>query len=120
MADREKVIRGLEVHCSDQSCIECPYQGRYCTMELASDTLAILREQKARVMTLEEVEKMDAKSDPDPVYAEWSTGRTGWIVGSIHLLAAMMKNENRDIRVWTSRPTPEQMRDTKWEEEYDG
>lgn len=56
MPDREKVIKGLE-HCKDVNklnCDECPYDynGRgngksECTAELASDALALLKEQEA-------------------------------------------------------------------------
>ena len=126
MAEREKVIAALE-WCIEKPCNpKCPYFSQedkaqaYCLFKkIMPDALALLKEQEARVMTLEEVEEMAAKSDPDPICAEWSTGRTGWVVGSIHLVAAMMKNGNRDIRVWTSRPTPDQMRDTPWEGEED-
>ena len=117
---REKVMKGLSICADDdETCSNCPYRDGISTFQcltgLAKDALALLKEQEARLMTLEEVEEMAAKSDPDPICAEWSTGRMGWIVGSIHLLANMMKNGNRDIRAWTSRPTPEQMRDTPWE-----
>lgn len=123
MIERENVMRGLEAcsSCLGSCSTECPYYShtRSCTgVQLKKDALALLREQEPRVMTVDEVEEMAAKSDPDPVFAEWIMGGTGWIVGCIHLLADMMKN-GYNIRVWTSRPTPEQMRDTKWEGDND-
>lgn len=118
--DWEKVIRGL-IACKNHWCAECPYamQGMKCCGRdrMFDDALALLKEQEARVMTLEEVEEMATKSDPDPVCAEWSTGRTGWVIGSIRLLSDMMKNGNREVRVWTSRPSEQQMRETPWKGE---
>lgn len=69
-------------------------------------------------MTREEVNKRAESLDPDPVFVEWKqTGGTAWIVGSINIIAGMLNMGNRDVRVWSSRPTPEQMRETKWEGE---
>ena len=63
MTDREKVIKGLE-HCSEDGCKECPYE-QDCTMadgfsELASDALALLKEQEA-------VEPLDIIDEKYPV-----------------------------------------------------
>lgn len=113
MADREKTIRGLEVHCSDQPCSECPYQGRYCTMELASDALAILREQKARVVTTADFENNPNLDDGGHlnVWEEYKDGtRCRWNTINVNDVRAFT-----DIhRYWTSRPTPEQMRAVPW------
>jgi hypothetical protein len=53
MADREKVIKGLEI-CVDRvpgkyTCNECPYEidGNYCETNLAKDAIALLKEQEA-------------------------------------------------------------------------
>lgn len=47
MVDREKVRRGLETHYSEHLCLQCPYRGEeHCTMELAADALALLKEQE--------------------------------------------------------------------------
>lgn len=61
---REKVIKGL-AECShsqcQMDCYECPYytevKGVHCYQELLRDALNILKEQEARVMPLEEVDK---------------------------------------------------------------
>ena len=52
MADKEKVIKGLEV-CIDRvpgeyDCNECPYEidGNYCEINLAKDAIALLKEQE--------------------------------------------------------------------------
>ena len=52
MADREKVIKGLEYHLKELSvgktCFECPYCGNNpCEIHLITDALALLKEQEA-------------------------------------------------------------------------
>lgn len=68
MIDREKVIKGLE-HCSEDGCKECPYE-QDCTMadgfsELASDALALLKEQEKRINELEEKLRLLEYGDKD-------------------------------------------------------
>jgi len=51
MADREKVIKGLEYHIKELSvgktCFECPYCGNNpCEIHLITDALALLKEQE--------------------------------------------------------------------------
>ena len=70
MAEREKVIRGLEAHSNPKTCEtcageDCPYYNRggsypkvTCSSFLAADALALLREQEARVMDAEEVARL--------------------------------------------------------------
>lgn len=121
MTDREKVMKGLEC-CIDvnteASCRECPYYNheRCDPDDVLRDALTLLKKQEARVMTVDEINKRAESLDPDPIFVQWrETGGTAWIVGSINIIAVMVNSGNRDVRAWTSRPTPEQMRDTKWE-----
>ena len=73
MADREKVIRGLECHATKGfvACQDCPYypdeliyeddddmEGTICEEKLAADAIALLKEQEARVMDAEEVARL--------------------------------------------------------------
>lgn len=65
MADREKVIRGLEAHCETWDgklgdCIRnpdmCPYRrggGSGCTAALAADALALLKAQEEKIASLQ-------------------------------------------------------------------
>ena len=51
MADREKVIKGLEYHLKELSvgktCFECPYCGNNpCEIHLITDAIALLKEQE--------------------------------------------------------------------------
>lgn len=137
---REKVIWGLEA-CNRQSyngsdCQNCPYYEDEDTAELPfgicniqdmfDDALALLREQEPRVMTLEEVRDSD-----DWMWIEYLSGYVEWqkqsdIFGCYE--DGVMWNDSTfdcndsygiEWRCWTSRPTPEQMRDTKWEGEKD-
>lgn len=57
MPDREKVKRGLECHRKGvyEFCKQCPYHYDGCEATLCSDALALLKDQEARVMTLEEL-----------------------------------------------------------------
>ena len=62
MPDREKVIKGLECCTRGDVCFsDCPYfkevpmaDGR-CITAVQADALALLKEQEARVLTLDEV-----------------------------------------------------------------
>ena len=46
MAEREKVIRGLEL-CASTDCVGCPYRGvSPCQNKLAADALALLKDQE--------------------------------------------------------------------------
>jgi hypothetical protein len=123
MADREKVIRGLEC-CIDPEvpCRECPYYnyGHCDPDDVRRDALALLKEQEPRVMTLEEV--IHSK---DWVWYQWKNTHYGWAI-AVNCDGKWIEWEDSTTdqlckygekwRCWTSRPSPEQMRDTKWEE----
>ena len=149
MADREKVIRGLELCAYDpdpgqelkelRSCPECPYYRAGCSPQLIRDALALLQEQEPRVMDAEEVARLT-----EEIY-QWlwieEIQNITWNLyclrafvyskhpdtGEFYILANgyrdMVKLEGNEYgktwRCWTSCPTPEQMRGTKWEEDSD-
>lgn len=139
MADREKVIRGLELCAYDpdpgqelkeiRSCPECPYYREGCSPQLIRDALALLREQEPRVMTLEEIRSGAAEvvwlEDADkpnviPGIRFKLMDEDGDEAVAIHVMdgfvGARLEVYGKMWRAWTSRPTPEQMRDAKWEE----
>ena len=55
MADREKVIRGLE-RCKSgefEACTHCPYDGHGCEQALIGDAIALLKEQEPPIRCAE-------------------------------------------------------------------
>lgn len=134
MPDREKVIRGLEL-CAGTDCIGCPYRGvSPCQNKLAADALALLKEQEPRVLEYSEIEKHPLvwleDNDKEDVIPALFLQYNGWnaeflrqspdeYVSSLVRSAtvyAVEKTYGVMWRAWTSRPSPEQMRDTPWEE----
>jgi len=129
---REKVIRGLELCAYDpdpgqelkevRSCPECPYYRAGCSPQLIRDALALLREQEPRVMTQEEVlatqegvvvwmeENSESGNYIQPIV---STGNG--CLGNFYIGVGAYGVEMRERRFWSSRPSEQQMRDTKWE-----
>ena len=128
MADREKVIRGLECCTtgdpdSSRECKKCPYRRKGITNEpcfnaLHADALALLKGQEARVVTTADFENNPGLDDGGHlnVWEEYKDGtRYRWNTINVNDVRAFT-----DIhRYWTSRPTPEQMRDTPWKGEND-
>jgi len=143
-AEREKVIRGLEACVHNQhlmQCESCPYHTdkARCLTTLMRDALDLLREQEARVMDEDEVfvtelstvlylERRRARETTRIVPAiltdhdTWSYGQLSSYRYAEFVYEGKLI-DHRDLatygvtwRCWTSRPTPEQMRDTKWEE----
>lgn len=135
---REKVIRGLECHFTKGfvACKDCPYypdeliyeddddmEGTICEEKLAADALVLLKEQEARVMTKEEVlatpegvvvwmeENSESGTYIQPIV---STGNG--CLGNFYIGVGAYGVEMRERRFWTSRPSPEQMRDTPWKD----
>lgn len=135
MTDREKVIRGLEF-CSSSGLLcageKCSYNSHalMCKYYLMRDAFALLREQEARVLTLDELHSdlwiwMEYPGEEEGYgnyigYA-YLEGRMieDWCfltAGAKERLVCPLESYGQVWRCWTSRPTPEQMRDTKWEE----
>lgn len=138
MAEREKVIKGLEIcirvqdneKCPD----ECPYRKDICygTVGLMADALSLLKAQEPRVMTLEEIE--DAL---DNVVWLDIPGAENLADGFSLIMAYSSKNGfvlldspfgdnpsqdrfeytdyNKTWRCWTARPTDEQREAVKWD-----
>ena len=139
MADLEKVIRGLEccITCDpdgSRECKKCPYRRKGITNEpcfnaLHADALALLKEHEARVMTLEELQAIETpwnRNTPPYLFVEnrSSTGSRwmswGFMHDSVILPGTMgVQNYGSKWRVWNLQPTPEQMRETKWEGDSD-
>lgn len=121
MAKREKVILGLRCHKAGvyEECLKCPYHDDGCETTLCNDALALMKEQEARVVTTADFENNPNLDDGGHlnVWEEYKDGtRYRWNTINVNDVRAFT-----DIhRYWTSRPTPEQMRETKWEETDNG
>lgn len=126
-------------------CKNCPYYDDEDTAELPfgicniqdmfDDALALLREQEARVLEYSEIEKHplvwlednDKKGVIPALFlqyngwaAEFSRQATDKYVDTIVRSAKVIADERWygvTWRAWTSRPSPEQMRETPWEGE---
>ena len=145
MADaekREKVIRGLEAHANPKTCEtcageDCPYYNEggsntevTCSSILAADALALLKQQEARVLTLEELQAIETpwnRNTPPYLFVEKRSPTEGrWMSwGFMHdcvILSGTMgvQNYGSKWRAWNLQPTPEQMRETKWEATENG
>ncbi len=141
MTKLEKVVRGLECCCEQHGgpelCEQCPYTNEPfpCGNAIMRDALALLRDQMPRVMTLEEVyedydrvvwiECDDSKTQSVGQYR----GRTGWHANCVTIwvrfvtmsfaadyLHRRADKYGKEWRVWSARPSPEQMANTPWEE----
>lgn len=142
MNDREKVIRGLECCLSPNDHENCPYDGigktySHCLKKLVTDALYLLKEQEARVLEYSEIKKHplvwledNDKEDVIPALflqyngwtAEFSRQAPDKYVDTIVRSAKVVSDERTygiTWRAWISHPTPEQMRETKWEEDDD-
>lgn len=143
MPDREKVIREIqyctngcadpgEDECNPGKCRYAVYQNSYdydCKEMLMKDALALLKDQEARVMTLKELQAIETpwnRNTPPYLFVEerYAT-RSRWLSwGFIHDCVRLPGTMGMQIygskwRVWNLQPTPEQMRETKWEGEKD-
>lgn len=132
--DREKIIKGLE--CCGYTrfmdkCQECPYDGKDCFKQLKTDAIAMLKAQEPRVMTLEEVQALEAN---DVVWLEdkgnseiipgivrnrqiWphSTARvTNFMRWDGCTVIAADRDYGERWRCWTSRPDEKRRAETPW------
>ena len=129
---REEIIRDLLERSSGAGA------GQYISIrcDVAREIVAMLKEQDPRVMTREELEDWDGAIffeafETDMYYALIENVEpTAGMDGEYVLVNVVPGEHHRRIwggehygsiwRCWTSRPTPEQMRETKWEEDSDG
>lgn len=141
MIDKRQVIYDIErCICNvPDACRDCSHYtgtvGFGCMESLMADTLALLKEQIPRIMTLEEIIK---NGDDEPLFLEYVLPK------KTVLKPAVFQPENSDMekkqhsdacvvsawcasgfynineygktwRCWTTRPTDEQRKEAKWE-----
>ena len=125
MAEREKVINGLEMlietyGCRDvyyMDCKSCVYNGDpHCVDSILGDAISLLKSQEPRLLTVD-----DFKDNPDvdicgylPCWVEpnphndAATEKPGWGLVSVGQIGGVYH------RYWTGKPTQEQMEAAKW------
>ncbi len=136
MADREKVIIGLECcKVPGGDCGMCPYSSDEpnleCTGHLANDALALLKEPEPHLMTVEELEALPVGAVvwEEFLDVDWRITRTeldpvmktknGNLIGMNGYTTIMDGMGDPDVdgnawRWWSSRPTEEQRKAVKW------
>lgn len=137
MPYREKVIKGLDCclgsnDCDDDPKEDCPYKGMcLCAMALRFDVLALLKEQEAKILTVNQLE--DALDTvvwlETPVSENLADGYSLIMAyshkyGYMYFESPFGDNPSQDIleyseygkswRCWNKRPTDEQRQAVKW------
>ncbi len=127
MADREKVIRGLECHSEPHFgidecfCETCPYDELTCGLDVPADALSLLKAQEPRAMTLEEAGEADVCwleiRDSDRMQpCRVNIHHDCFSVRRFSQIPETLPKEEygRLCRCWTSRPTDEQRKAATW------
>ena len=127
MTDFEKVTQGLLHHIKPIPCDGCPYDDEdpHCSQRLAEDAFALLKEQEARVMTLEKIEDCDSvmwiefKSSIYPAIYHDRHGKWLFITRKSQYWLGAEKHYaddyNKTWRCWTSHPTDDLRKAVKWD-----
>ena len=138
MPDREKVIRALEM-CGYKEgmiqCDECQYDGKKCWSRLKQDAIALLKEMEPRVMTERELDECISSHDGEArVWIEhkryglynasiWggNPNRDDRNFYDVYRGCYYVRNEiGKWWRPWTARPTDEQRKAVKWNDQGGG
>lgn len=135
MIELENVLYALNCRALDapSTCTECSYyNAKWCccnTKYIMQDALDLLRKQVPRVMTLEELQAIETPWNRNTSPYLWMENRTGrdnrwypvWDIRECVGMIGTRGSQNYGVvwRVWSCRPSQEQMRDTPWEEEKD-
>lgn len=128
MSDRERVMKELswliynfpqQKDPKDAADKMCNAINTYC-----SDALSLLKEQEPRVMTLEELQAIETpwnRNTPPYLFVErrsFAESRwMSWVFLHDGVILPGTMGYGSKWRVWNLQPTPEQMRETKWEDE---
>ena len=128
--DREKVIKGLEIHLKGNSrCKGCPYPNNgLCGDQLMADALALLKEQEPRIIPFDEINDhevlwLEVKGvETEEGLAPWvKTLNQRWFSPLFcnserpDMILSWPDEYGKFCRCWTSRPTDEQRKAVKWE-----
>ena len=133
--NEEKIVKGLECLARKQEpmanpCSKCDYHDRpnfaFCVVDVATDALALLKEQEARVMTLDEVKAFDwdycyleeerlPGKEYRAVCGDYALTCITWpCVASMRIQHGDNSYEKK-WRCWTRKPSKEQRKAVKWD-----
>lgn len=131
MTEHEKVIKGLECcafYFHERQCRKCPYFPDYqdCRSLLIQNAKEILKAQKPRVLTLEEIRDGESywfsagkEFAPRPIICvhREDDARTPHItfLWQFGMFSWRIEDYGKRWICWTARPTEEQMKAVKWE-----
>ena len=139
MPEWEKVMRGLEAcQVEEDGCTtlckanSCPYNvsSTHCMTNLHKDTLALLKEQEAKVLDWNEISTVDGtiwledrdKSEVVSGLVMQMHSAVNFDIkkdGKLRTGSASRSDYGDRWRAWSARPTEKQIRDTKWEGDSD-
>ena len=116
MADREKVIKGLEYCTGNHLCSGCGYydpDNARCQKDLMRDALELLKEQRPHLLTLDEA---------DVAEVVWFEARNHTYIEPMLTRGKKFADETadwfrygRDWRCWSARPTYTQREEEPWD-----
>lgn len=132
MINREKVIKAFEIcYTSENNCTVCPlFQEDDCNDKLMRDVLSLLKEQEPRVLTLEEVKKLQSIRDGAiwlevfgnglfPALPEFSNKSITFFVAILFEgYRSVFENDWYGItwRCWSTKPNEKQMEAVPWQD----
>jgi len=119
--DMEKVIKGLQcIIDGTVRCESCGYaidkHGHHsCQQNCASDAIAMMKEQEARELTIDEWREWKENPKRNPICELWENDTSPmWILNpdNVHEPALLMGK----LKLFTGKPTLEQCKEVKWDE----
>ena len=136
MTDREKVVHGLQMcikaRCGEADCFDCSYcddKEGGCQTHLFQDAIALLKAQRPRLMSLQEVLVSSGAIWLEFEAEEGGYHRYGYAFVSCaneHMVEFIVRDGYRPLiqfpradylkywRCWTTQPTQEQREGEKW------
>ena len=115
MIDRKSVIKAIEIcYTLEHNCTECPlFPEDDCNDKLMLDALALLKEQEARELSMDEWREWKANPNRNPICELWENDTSPiWVLypNNVSELALLMGK----LKLFTGKPTFEQCKAVKW------
>ena len=121
MIDREKVIKGLQIEREcvsrdcNRDCGNCDLvQERDWLLSIYDGALALLKEQEARELSVDEWREWKANPNRNPICELWENDTSPiWVLypNNVSELALLMGK----LKLFTGKPTLEQCKAVKWD-----